>query len=327
MLNLEGGAETGVAETRRRHLTAGLLLSVTLHAGAIAFTALSGFLNGFDLRLLKDEGGGGPAAASAGRVTKLYLPRGLSPELTGDSSATETQPAKAPKPPDKRPNRGRPKPYVPAVARGGRAAKGEGEVSGGEAHQKGEGGQTIPPVQLAAITLGRINEAKVVELIGQAYREYRGSTSATQPDDFAVRVAFRVESNGGLTPTRVLESSGSPTVDRWAVVVVRALGESKPLGSISSFLPSGSARFSLSGAQARLTVMGTSPDAASAQALCVGLQLLKSFSKPGSPLAAELLSNTKVSCEKRNVVVAVTLSRQRAAELMKNRFGSGAPGP
>src|SRR5262245_26963711 len=63
-------------------------------------------------------------------------------------------------------------------------------------------------------------------LLSQLYVKY-DSGKVPIPEAFSVAAGFRIEQDGSLSAVRLTKSSGSSEIDRDALAVLHALGESK----------------------------------------------------------------------------------------------------
>ena len=144
-------------------------------------------------------------------------------------------------------------------------------------------------------------------------------------------LGFKIEPDGSLSRIRILKSSGTKAVDDKAADVLWTLGESHALGTLSS-LSSNSIRLDLNETTARLTITSFAPSAEEAKRKATELNSLFFFLRlgqrsKGNADIAELLDLAKIRSENNRIDADLTVSRARAAQLMKAKFGNAPSNP
>jgi hypothetical protein len=171
------------------------------------------------------------------------------------------------------------------------------------------------------------NEAALKDIVGKIYQLYQAGGLDVDVTNFSVMVGFKMEPDGSLSDFKVLKSSGSKEVDRKAMEVLWTIGESHALGTLSS-LSSNSIRLDLNETTARLTITSFAPSADEAKKKATELNSLFFFlrlaQKGKNPDVAELLNLAKITSSNNRIDANLTLSRARAAELMRSKFGNGS---
>jgi hypothetical protein len=157
-------------------------------------------------------------------------------------------------------------------------------------------------------------------VVGKIYVLYQAGGLDVDITHFSVMLGFKIEPDGSLSRIRVLKSSGSKSVDDKAADVLWTLGESHALGTLSS-LSSNSIRLDLNETTARLTITSFAASAEEAKKKATELNSLFFFLRLGqrskNPDIAELLDLAKIRSENNRIDADLTVSRARAAELMK----------
>jgi hypothetical protein len=175
---------------------------------------------------------------------------------------------------------------------------------------------------------GEINEAPIKDIVGKLYAMYQKGELGIAGPDFSVMAVFKIESDGSISNIKIVRSSGSKIVDENAVQILWNIGESHAIGPLAS-LRSTSIRLDLKGDITRLTITGfaPSPDEARGQAdkLSILLKFIRFAQKNKSPDVAELLSLMTIKSEGNRVDADLTVSRERASQMMRSKFGNNNP--
>ena len=176
-------------------------------------------------------------------------------------------------------------------------------------------------------TAFEFNETALKDVVGKIYTLYQAGGLDIDVNNFSVMLGFRIEPDGSLSHLRTLKSSGSKEVDRKAGDVLWTIGESHALGPLST-LSSNSIRLDLTDKIARLTITGFAPTPDEAKKKESELNalffMLRLTQKSKNPDVAELLSMAKVRSVNNRIDTDLTMSRTRAAELMRAKFGNNA---
>ena len=179
-------------------------------------------------------------------------------------------------------------------------------------------------------SFGEFNETALKDVVGKIYVLYQAGGLDVDITHFSVMLGFKIEPDGSLSRIRVLKSSGSKSVDDKAADVLWTLGESHALGTLSS-LSSNSIRLDLNETTARLTITSFAPSAEEAKRKATELNSLFFFLRLGqrakNPDIAELLDLAKIRSENNRIDADLTVSRARAAELMRAKFGNAPSNP
>ena len=174
------------------------------------------------------------------------------------------------------------------------------------------------------------NETALKDVVGRIYELYQAGGLDVDVTHFSVMLSFKIEPDGSLSKIDVLKSSGSPNVDRKAREVMWTLGESHALGTLST-LSSNSIRLDLNETTARLTITSFAPNAEEAKRKATELNSLFFFLRLGqrtkNPNIAALLDLAKIRSENNRIDADLTVSRARAAELMRSKFGNPGSTP
>jgi hypothetical protein len=171
---------------------------------------------------------------------------------------------------------------------------------------------------------GAINEAPIVDIIRKVYAIYKDGNLDIQTLNFSVMATFKIERDGSLSNIKLIKSSGSKIIDENAVAILWQIGESHALRPISD-LTSNSIRLDLTEDMTRLTItsFASSPKVAKEKAeLLNSLFWLMRLAQKNS-VTAELVSLIKVTSSNNRVDADMTISRQRADQMMRAKFGSG----
>ncbi|HXG67318.1 MAG TPA: TonB C-terminal domain-containing protein [Blastocatellia bacterium] len=178
----------------------------------------------------------------------------------------------------------------------------------------------------AAKTFGEINEAPIRDILGKVYALHKEGALGQEPLKFSVMATFRIKPDGSLSDIKLIKSSGNRVIDENALKILWNIGESHALGPLSD-LTSNSIRLDLDDKIARLTITGFAQTPEDAKAKASQLNLLFAFmrtARKGSD-TAELLSMIKVRSDSKRLDADLTVSRARAAEMMRARFGDSTP--
>jgi hypothetical protein len=177
---------------------------------------------------------------------------------------------------------------------------------------------------------GEINEKPIKDVVDKIYALYKAGGLDLNINDFSVMAGFKIERDGSLSNIRIIRSSGSKFVDEKAAEILWNIGESHALGPISD-LTSNSIKLDVTEKVARLTITGfaTTTDEArrKAELLNFLFTMLRLARKSDSPDVAQLLSLIKVKSDGKRVDADLTVSRQRADELMRAKFESSSVTP
>jgi len=183
-----------------------------------------------------------------------------------------------------------------------------------------------PPPAPADVNRIEINETPLKEIIGKVYDKYKAGGIDLTVMNFTVMATFKIESNGTLSNTKIIQSSGSKVIDDSAMALLYAISESHALGIFSS-LSSGSIRFDLTQDIARLTITAFAPSASQAETyatLLRGVALISGF-KQENPDTKELLSLLKIKTNDKRIDAELMTSRARATQMMHTRFDKASP--
>jgi hypothetical protein len=171
------------------------------------------------------------------------------------------------------------------------------------------------------------NEAALKDVVSKIYALYQAGGLEVDLNHFSVMLGFQIEPDGSLSKIRVIRSSGSKGVDQKAADVLWTIGESHALGPLSN-LTSNSIRLDIDENIAKLSITGfaPSPDEAKKKAGELGFlfTLLRASQKSKNPEVAELLALAKIKSVNNRIDADLTVSRARAAEMMRARFGGNS---
>jgi hypothetical protein len=177
---------------------------------------------------------------------------------------------------------------------------------------------------------GEINEAPIKDVVSKIYALYKAGELDLDTNNWSVMLTFKIERDGSLSNIHVKESSRSKFVDKKAAEILWNIGESHALGPISD-LTSNSIRLEVTEKVAQLTIIGfaVTPDEArrKAELLNFLFTMLRMARKSDSPDVAQLLSLIKVKSDGKRVNAELTVSRERASEMMRAKFESGPVNP
>ena len=174
---------------------------------------------------------------------------------------------------------------------------------------------------------GEINDAPIKDIVGKVYALYQagGLDLKGETPEFSVMAGFTIAKDGSIPKKsiKIIKSSGSKMIDEKAIEILWNIGESHALGPIS-MLSSNSIRLDLTARVAKLTITGFAPNSAVAKAKAQELNFLffalKMTQKNSD--TAELLSGVKIRSDNNRINAELTVSRARASEMMRARFGN-----
>lgn len=171
---------------------------------------------------------------------------------------------------------------------------------------------------------GEINEAPIKDILGKIYSLHQVGFVNVDTHKLSLMLTFKVERDGTISNIVVKRSSGNNLVDRYAKEILWNLGESRALGPLH-VLTSNTIALDLTEKTARLSITGFAPTESEANDLARNLNILfgvmRALRKKDSPDVAELLSHMKVTSTAKRVDADLTISNERAGELMKAKFG------
>ena len=174
---------------------------------------------------------------------------------------------------------------------------------------------------------GEINDAPIKDIVGKVYALYQAGGLDLKGDtpEFSVMAGFTIAKDGSIPKKsiKIIKSSGSKIIDEKAIEILWNIGESHALGPIS-MLSSNSIRLDLTARVAKLTITGFAPSSAVAKAKAQELNFLffaLKLTQKNSD-TAELLSGVKIRSDNNRVDAELTVSRARASEMMRARFGN-----
>jgi hypothetical protein len=174
---------------------------------------------------------------------------------------------------------------------------------------------------------GEINDAPIKDIVGKVYALYQAGGLDLKGEDpeFSVMAGFTIDKDGSIPKKsiKILKSSGSKVIDEKAIEILWNIGESHALGPIS-MLTSNSIRLDLTDRVAKLTITGFAPSSDVAKAKAQELNFLFFAMKMTQKNSdtAELLSGIKIRTDNNRVDAELTISRARAGEMMRARFGN-----
>jgi hypothetical protein len=172
---------------------------------------------------------------------------------------------------------------------------------------------------------GEINEAPIKDILGKVYAMYSVGFAKVDVTNMTMAASFKIEKDGSITNINVYKSSGDKFIDTQAKAVLHNLGESHALTPLA-ILTSNSIQLELTEKNSRLSIIGFAPNPAEAERLARdlnGLFFLMKIAGKSSPDVAELMSLMKVKSSGNRVEANLSVSRERAGQMMKNKF-SGA---
>ncbi|GEM_PF-1133423 len=176
---------------------------------------------------------------------------------------------------------------------------------------------------------GEINETAIKDIMGKIYALYNAGFVKVDVKNLLLILSFKIEGDGTVSNIQVVKSSGNNYVDRQAKDVLWTLGESHIFGTTSK-LTSTSITLELTEKYSRLSIVGFAPSASEADTLAKGLNFLLfalRHKKGSSSEMTELLSQMKARSTGNRVEANLSLSSDRAGELLKNKFGGNTQPP
>ncbi len=177
---------------------------------------------------------------------------------------------------------------------------------------------------------GEINVAPIKDIVGRVYAQYKEGKMDLAEMNFTITAAFEIERDGSLSGIRIIQSSGSKVIDEQARAILHAISESHALSPIHE-LSSNSIRLELDQKIARLTITGFAPSENEARdkvgTLKAAIWLAYLAQKSKDAQAAELLSLLKINNDSKRIDAVMMVSRARATEMMRARFGTNPTNP
>lgn len=174
---------------------------------------------------------------------------------------------------------------------------------------------------------GEINEAPIRDILGKVYAMYSAGLAQVDVTNLTMAASFKIEKNGSITNINVYKSSGNRFIDTQAKAVLHNLGESHALVPLA-ILTSNSIQLELTEKNSRLSIIGFAPTPQDAENIAKLLNVaFWAMRMKGSASAdvAELMKLMKVTFSGNRVEANLVISRDRAAEMMKNKYDkSGA---
>jgi hypothetical protein len=173
---------------------------------------------------------------------------------------------------------------------------------------------------------GEINVNPIKDIIGNLYSVYQAKQLEMDLTNLKVMATFKIDKDGSIpiSSIKVIKSSGSKIVDQTAIEILWRLGESHGLGPLSE-LSSNTIQLEITDKIARLTITSFAPspnDArAKAELLNSLISVLRWVQGSKNPAVAELLGHLRVTSNNNRIDAEMSVSRQRASELMQAQFG------
>lgn len=170
---------------------------------------------------------------------------------------------------------------------------------------------------------GEINEAAIKDMVGKIYSLYK--SGGIGAEDFTVMANFKIDPDGSMPRSSIVltKKSSDPQKNNFALQVLWLIGESHALAPLAP-LTSNSVEFELNGDRVRLTITGFAPTPEWAKQKASELKLL--FWVMGKAQrnsnAAELLSLVKIDAMNNRMSLDLTVSRERASEMMRAQYGA-----
>ena len=171
----------------------------------------------------------------------------------------------------------------------------------------------------APMKFGEINEAAIKDLIAKMFESYKsGELSA---GNYSVMLSFKIDCDGSMPRASIhtIESKPpDPKKERLAQEILWLIGESHAMGPLCQF-SSNTIKFNMNDETTSLSITGfgptpewTSEKATQLKLLFAGISMLKGNSDTG-----QLAKSVKVRPDGKRLVVDLTVSRERANELMR----------
>ncbi|MGA9772783.1 MAG: hypothetical protein WBV94_27385 [Blastocatellia bacterium] len=169
---------------------------------------------------------------------------------------------------------------------------------------------------------GEINEAAIKDMIGKIYSLYKAGGLVLE--DFSVTANFKIDPDGSLPRSSIVltKKSNDPQKNNFALQILWLIGESHALAPLAP-MSSNSVEFELVGDKVRLTITGFAPTPEWAKQKASELKILfwvMSKAQKNSN-AAELLSLVKIDASNNRMTLDLTVSRERASEMMRAQYG------
>ncbi|HKP85220.1 MAG TPA: hypothetical protein VJZ26_03935, partial [Blastocatellia bacterium] len=172
---------------------------------------------------------------------------------------------------------------------------------------------------------GEINETALKDLVGKIYSMYKAG--GIELKDFSVMASFKIARDGSLPRSSIVlvEKSGDAKKDDFALQILWLIGESHALGPLWQ-LSSNSVRFDLKDDVARLTIagFGPTPDWVNQKASELRMLFWLMSKAQKNSNAAELLSLVKIRTTDNRIALDLTVSRERASEMMRAQYAGNA---
>lgn len=166
---------------------------------------------------------------------------------------------------------------------------------------------------------GEINEAAIKDMITQMFESYK--KGELDVGNYTVTIAFKINCDGSMprSSIRTVKSSPqNPKKERLAQEILWLIGESHAMGPLCQF-SSNTIEFVMNDEITRLSIAGFGPTpewtnekATQLKALFLGISLVKGNSDTG-----QLAKLVKVHPDGKRLVVDLTVSRERANELVR----------
>ena len=173
-----------------------------------------------------------------------------------------------------------------------------------------------------------INVLPVKDLAAQFVQTCRSSEAELAAAESGVVVSFKVATDG-LIPVdsiHIDHSSGSKTIDKTTVEVLWRVGEAHVLGPLWVLSPI-TVSFRIHEGVTQLSIMSSrapTPEEAKSKATQLGflLKVIGTSQKTKNPLVYELLSHVAVTTSDDRINAVISISCDRAAELLQIHSGS-----
>ncbi|HKS42463.1 MAG TPA: hypothetical protein VJX74_17755 [Blastocatellia bacterium] len=172
---------------------------------------------------------------------------------------------------------------------------------------------------------GEINEAAIKDMVGKIYSLYKAGGIALE--DFTVMASFKIDPDGSMPRSSIVltKKSSDPQKNNFALQILWLIGESHALAPLAP-LSSNSVEFELNGDKVSLTITGFAPTPEWAKQKASELKILfwvMSKAQKNSS-AAELLSLVKINAMNNRMSLDLTVSRERASQIMRDQYGGNA---
>jgi hypothetical protein len=172
---------------------------------------------------------------------------------------------------------------------------------------------------------GEINEAAIKDMVGKIYSLYKAGGLSLE--DFTVMASFKIDPDGSMPRSSIVltKKSSDPQKNNFALQILWLIGESHALAPLSP-LSSNSVEFEINGDRVSLTITGFAPTPEWAKQKASELKILfwvMSKAQKNSS-AAELLSLVKINSMNNRMSLDLTVSRERASQIMRDQYGGNA---